>query len=328
MSRKKIAVLMASIDREYQTDFVRGVFSAAREKDLDVCIFNCQGYMNVDVSTSDLGESAIFDLVRMQDFDAIISLRGTFADEVTLRKAEETLQELKGKPHVSIDLPTHGAVCIHFDDSVSVRQLTDHLVKEHGVRRAVYLSGPLRQLVPMTRLVACREALEANGLTLAPEDIFEGEWVQGSGEECAEELLRREDGLPDAIICGNDDMAFGAAEYLHEQGYRVPDDVIITGFDALREAVSRGLTSIRRPIDEAAREAVAILDSWIGGTPPEKWDVVLPTYPVYGASCGCFQERKDQNYARMNTMRTESRQAEKLLFHLLNKGIDAAYILL
>ena len=40
MSRKKIAVLMASIDREYQQDFARGLAAAGAQYDTDICIFN------------------------------------------------------------------------------------------------------------------------------------------------------------------------------------------------------------------------------------------------------------------------------------------------
>ena len=53
MNRKKIAVLMASADREYQQDFIRGVFHAAALRNMDVFVFNCQGHMNVSISVSD-----------------------------------------------------------------------------------------------------------------------------------------------------------------------------------------------------------------------------------------------------------------------------------
>ena len=312
MKRRRIAILMASIDREYQADFVQGAFSAAQERGIDVCVFNCQGFMNVDVSTSGKGESAIFDIPAIPDFDAVISLRETFADEITLRRAEEILCSFEGKPHVSIDLPDPGTVSILFDDTVSVRALTDHLIEKHGARRIVYLSGPQDKLVALTRLQAFREAVEAQGLSLAPEDIFEGQWINSSGWECAAELLRRGGGLPDAVVCGNDDMALGVAEYLSEAGYVIPEDVIITGFDALREAVARGLTTIRRPVDQAAREAIRVLDSWMDGCEPQERQIVLPTIPVYGESCGCPAERPNKR-PRIHSLRTERRQRESIL---------------
>ena len=36
---------------------------------------------------------------------------------------------------------------------------------------------------------------------------------------------------PDALICANDYTAFGAHEYLKTLGLRVPEDVVLTGFD-------------------------------------------------------------------------------------------------
>ena len=40
MPRRRVAVLMASIDREYQQDFAAGLASAAAKNDIDICIFN------------------------------------------------------------------------------------------------------------------------------------------------------------------------------------------------------------------------------------------------------------------------------------------------
>ena len=325
MGRRRIAVLMASIDREYQRDFVKGVFDAASKMNIDVCVFNCQGYMNVDVSTSDQGESAIFDLPRVHEFDGVISLRATFADKVTLRKVEEILRLFAGKPHVSIDVPASGAVSIQFDDEISVRQLTEHLVRHHGVRRVTYLSGPLHQKVAVNRLRACRTALETFGLQLRQEDIFEGKWIQESGRKCAEQLLSREEGLPDAVICGNDDMAFGLSEYMHERGYHIPEHLLVTGFDALREAVTRGLTTIRRPIQDAAREAVRVLAEWADGKQPEKWEIILPTVPVYGVSCGCEPEKAPARPV-MRGMRNEHRRTEGILLtiSMFNGSLSSA----
>ena len=297
MNRKKIAVLMASADREYQQDFIRGVFHAAALRNMDVFVFNCQGHMNVSISASDSGESAIFDLAQMTSFDGVISLRETLADEVSMRKVEQILHQMAQKPHVSIDVPANGAVSILFDDSVSVRKMTEHLIQEHGARKVFFLSGPSRHLVSITRLEACRQAMQRFDLELKPEDVMEGEWIQRSGEKCVEKLLSKGNGLPDVIVCANDDMAFGVIECLYKHGIKVPGDVLVTGFDAIRDATARGVTTIRRPIDLMAQKAVETLDAWMNGEKPETWDIVLPTIPIYGDTCGCRQ-----NWEQMQEM--------------------------
>ena len=78
MSRRRIAVLIASIDREYQQDFTSGLEKAAAKRDMDICIFNTQGHMNVTISsTSEAGESKIYDLPDLSRFDGVISLPAT-----------------------------------------------------------------------------------------------------------------------------------------------------------------------------------------------------------------------------------------------------------
>ena len=315
MSRKKIAVLIASIDREYQQDFVSGLTSAGASKDMDICIFNTQGHMNVAISsTSEVGESMIYDLPDLGDFDGIISLPATMGNDIALHKVNEVLRPLQktGKPHVSIDVPQEGAVCISFDDAISVEELTEHLITEHGVRRIAFVCGPMNSSVAISRLEACRHAMKKHGLELDDRLVFDGEWTRVGGRKAAEKILENGGELPQAIICANDDMALSVIECLNEQGIRVPKDVMVTGFDALRESVLRGLTTICRPIDRSARKAVDILSQWIDGTEPAEKTVTLSTIPIYGETCGCSQSLEHIN-EKLRVLGTERWNMETIL---------------
>ncbi|MER1992451.1 MAG: GGDEF domain-containing protein [Eubacteriales bacterium] len=287
MSRKRIAVLMASVDREYQQDFAAGLASAGAKLDVDICIFNSQGHMNIAVSTSEAGENQIYDLVPLSEFDGIISMPATMGSEKAVNKVFDTLKELKGKPHVSIDVVQEDAVTILFDDKISVEEMTEHLISEHGARRIAFVSGPLSSNVAMDRVDACRHALEKHGLVLDDKLLFDGDWTRSGGRRAAEEIIRMGGELPDAVMCGNDDMALSVIECFNEIGIQVPQDIAVTGFDALRESVMRGLTTICRPIDRSARKAIEILTAWIDGEVPMEKRVTLSTIPIFGDTCGC-----------------------------------------
>jgi diguanylate cyclase (GGDEF)-like protein len=315
MSRKKIAVLIASIDREYQQDFVSGLASAGSKYGIDICIFNSQGHMNVAISTnSEVGESMIYDLPDLEEFDGVISLLATMGNDVSHRKVLEVLKPLQktGKPHVSIDVPQEGAVCILFDDAISVGELTDHLITEHGARRIAFVSGPLDSNVAIARVEACREALRRHGLELDPNLIFDGEWTRIGGRRAAEKILETGGQIPDAVICGNDDMALSVIECFNEHGIRVPREVAVTGFDALREAVMRGMTTVCRPIDRAARKAVDVLCRWIDEGDPGEKTITLSTIPIYGESCGCTQSLEHMN-EKLRALGTERWNMETIL---------------
>lgn len=295
MSRKKIAVLMASIDREYQQDFASGLASAGSKYGIDICIFNSQGHMNVAISTSDAEESMIYDLPDLNDFDGIISMPATLSSDEATKKIYRIIDSVRGKPHISIDIPQKDAVTIQFNDRISVEEMTEHLITEHGARSFAFVSGPLNSDVATGRIEACKNVLERHGLSLENNMIFDGQWTRVGGRNAIESLLNRGGTLPDAIICGNDDMALSVIECLNEHSIRVPNDIAVTGFDALREAVMRGLTTICRPIDRSARHAIEILNKWIEGKEPEEKTIILPTIPIYGDSCGCTQNLEHVN---------------------------------
>ena len=293
MRRKRIAVLMASIDREYQQNFAAGLAAAGSEYGIDICIFNSQGHPNVEVATNDVGECMIYDLPDLSDFDGIISLPATAGSEARQKKMYDVLAQVKGKPHISIDVPQDGAVTLTFNDQDSMEKLTEHLITEHGARKIAFVSGPLDAPVATGRVDACRNALERHGLDLDDRLVFDGQWTRIGGRAAAEKLLSLEEDLPDAIMCGNDDMALSVLECLKKHSIRVPRNIIVTGFDATQEAMMRGLTTINRPVNMSARKAVEILNTWIDGEEPQEKTVILPTYPVFGSSCGCNQDIGD-----------------------------------
>lgn len=315
MARKRIAVLVASIDREYQQDFASGLLSAGVQNDVDICLFNSQGHMNVSISTSsEVGESMIYDLPDLEEFDGVISMLATMGNDVAYRKVTEVLEPLKksGKPHVSIDVPQDGAVCIMFDDAISVGELTEHLIMEHGARKIAFISGPLNSNVSIARLEACRKAMKKHGLEMDEKLVFDGEWTRVGGRRAAESILESGGQIPDAVICANDDMALSVIETFNEHGIRVPRDVAVTGFDALREAVMRGLTTICRPIDRSARKAVEVLCKWIRGEVPAEKEIILSTIPIYGESCGCAQNMEHMN-DKLRALGTERWNMETIL---------------
>ncbi len=315
MSRKKIAVLIASIDREYQQNFAHGLASAGSEYGIDVCIFNSQGHTNVEVDKSDVGESMIYDLPDLKDFDGIISLPATTGSNAMQKKMYDVLAQAGKKPHISIDVPQDGAVTITFNDRDSMEELTEHLICEHGVRKIAFVSGPLDAPVATGRVDACRNALKRHGYDLDDKLIFDGQWTRIGGRASAEKLLSMNEELPDAIMCGNDDMALSVLECLKEHHIRVPEDIIATGFDAILEAVMRGLTTILRPIDLSARKAVEILNTWIDGEEPREKTVVLPTNPVFGSSCGCPQN-SERTVEDLRTLVSEKWNMEAALIRI------------
>lgn len=282
--RKRIAAIMAGLNKEYQQDFSFGMAKEAAKHDMDLCIFNCQGQAEVDVIRNDKGESSIFDLPDLKTFDGVVSLGSTMVTDEALAHLNHLLDELGDVPLVSIDTPMDKAVEITFDDATSVRSLMEHMIDVHGCKRFALVTGPEANPVSIGRYTMCNRVFSEKGAKMI--SCYDGGWTRAGGCAAAKAILADPQGLPDVIVCCNDDMAFGVMDVLRKAEVSVPEDVRVTGFDALLEAVGTGLTTILRPAKEAGKEAVRVLADWVNGKTPQNMVVTLPTKVVLGTTCG------------------------------------------
>lgn len=69
-----------------------------------------------------------------------------------------------------------------------------------------------------------------------------------------------------AIFAISDMLAIGAGKALSDAGYKVPEDISLTGFDGVEigKYVIPSLTTLKQPVDSMARETARILFDIIG----------------------------------------------------------------
>lgn len=83
----------------------------------------------------------------------------------------------------------------------------------------------------------------------------------------------------DAIVVPNDWLAARTVEELGKRGFRVPEDVAVTGFDDVPEAahIAGGLTTVRQPFRQIGQIAAERLLAMIEGAPVSECRITLPT---------------------------------------------------
>ncbi|MDR7280639.1 LacI family DNA-binding transcriptional regulator [Catenuloplanes atrovinosus] len=145
----------------------------------------------------------------------------------------------------AMDIPTIGAT--NWAGGLSA---TEHLLSL-GHRRIGFIAGPKRLLCSRARLDGYRAGLEAAGIDVAEDLLFQGDFYHESGFAGGAALLEVDD-PPTAIFAASDQMAFGVYEAVRRRGLRVPDDISVVGFDDLPEArwASPPLTTVRQPLAE------------------------------------------------------------------------------
>lgn len=174
------------------------------------------------------------------------------------RLSDEALEDLAQRvPLVCLNRHIDSAQVdsVHLDNLMGGRLATEHLIGL-GHRHIGCIAGPSWKQDAMDRVQGYRNALQAAGLPVADVQIVESDYDEGSGYRAAKQLLQQ---FPQAtaIVAGDDDIAIGAMGWLTEQGYRVPDDMSVIGYDDVPYAhyFSPSLSTVGVPIAEMAAMA-------------------------------------------------------------------------
>lgn len=288
-----IAVVAAGIDEEYQNNIINGINSFARETNINISYFAAYGGM-LKSKRFDIGEYSIYNLINFSEFDGTILMTNTICNPEVKERIIKRVDE-SGIPAVIFDCSDYPHICnISINNSSAMSEIINHVIEEHGAKVINFISGPLSNPEATDRYHAFLDVMEKHGLPVDEERVFFGEFRSQDGRQAIDEFLESGLSLPDAFICANDAMALTAVSALEKAGYKVPDDVIVTGFDYTYNArnFSPALTSVKRPLFDMGYKSVEIIIDMINGkNPPD--NISLDSSPVFSESCGCKTESSD-----------------------------------
>lgn len=288
---KKIAVVLCGIEYSNQQELVQGMIQYQSEHGGSIHVFQCSGD-HLQTGGHKRGAFQIFDLLNPQNYDGIILARETLHEKNMQRRVVERLRE-SGVPVISVGAKTEGMGCIEFDDYHAMSQMVRHVICEHGVRKLAYIDGPKEYSDAAKRAQAYRDVLEEEGISFDSHWFFQGDYSVEAGIYVVSELDRMHR-IPEAIICANDCMAAGAIMELQNRGYRVPEDIIVTGFDNVPVAKDNSpkITTV-----DCARKTMGYraCEYLMTKTAKEIQElcVQIPTTQIYSESCGCESEGRD-----------------------------------
>jgi DNA-binding LacI/PurR family transcriptional regulator len=188
------------------------------------------------------------------------------------------------------DLPTvivegdgaPGLASVRVDQEEGARLVTRHLL-DQGVATVWHVAGPGDWFEAESRVQGWRGELVRAGAAV-PEPL-RGDWSPSSGYEAGRELAGRGD--VGAVFVGNDQMALGLLRAFHEAGVRIPDDVLVAGFDDVPEAAyyTPPLTTVRQDFATVGRRSIdLLLEQLVRGRAVQRRSVVPPRLVVRQSS--------------------------------------------
>lgn len=283
---------MAQPECPYQSQFLTGFLPEMQRYDTDVLIFSnfLRGGTSDDYQ---LGEANIYNLINFEELDGLVIV----PDSIKLtRVADEIKQRIRSRfkgPVVSVDEYNEDFINVSGSSTMDFEFLTDHIINKHGCRDIAFMTGPENHQHSIKRLEGFLNSMKKHGLSVLDSHIFYGDFWYYMGDNFVERLLRTDKKLPQAIMCACDQMAISIRKALEERNIRVPEDVIVTGYDCEGEGITHPhyVTSI--PLFSstvgvnAAREiigAITGVELSLTVKKPNEEDLVFNT-------CGCSENK-------------------------------------
>lgn len=270
MKRKNIAVIMTALDTDNQAEVLKGIELCAKSNGCNVAVFAWFSG-NIEIGSHNLGEMNITRLPDLNLFDGIILFGDAFHVEDNKEKLEQMLEKVTC-PIVTIGCRYKNAPAVWADNYAGMRGLLEYLVKERGMRKLHFVKGIEGNVDAEARYKAYLDVLQENHIPVEEERITHGDFYVIGGEKAARDVLESSLPFPEVIVCSNDTMAITVCDILAKKGYRVPEDVLITGYDYTYECrvYYPQIISVKVNAFEMGEQACGNLLRIIYGEQPEK----------------------------------------------------------
>lgn len=137
-------------------------------------------------------------------------------------------------PYVVIGQPTKSSQIsnlswVDINNTVAGELATEHLI-EQGCKRIAFIGGKKDEPIAFSRLTGYKNVLLNLKIAENKQYIKEGNSDENSGYNLMEELFVLPE-QPEAIICVNNFVAYGALKSIKQHGLRIPEDISIVTFD-------------------------------------------------------------------------------------------------
>jgi LacI family transcriptional regulator len=163
-----------------------------------------------------------------------------------------------------MDHPSCTSIVIdNYKDGYNV---TKHLI-DQGCKRLLHVTGSLQRNVYADRLSGFEFALRESKLTYNTDSLLVTRFDDETPKMVLDKI-KRMDQTPDGIFFANDYSAAATIILLKKNGYRIPEDIAIVGFndEPIAKIVEPNLSSVQYPAKEMGEVAAQTVINYLKGS--------------------------------------------------------------
>lgn len=271
---KTLGVLLPDVYGEFFSEIMRGIDQQAQRRGFHVLLSGAHNRQ---------GDVAAAVHAMRGRVDGLILM----AAELDLEVLEQSLPERVPAVLINADHDASRFDTINIDNYGGAAAMTAHLLKL-GHRAIRMIGGSARNRDAAERQRGFIDTLRQAGITPIREWVVAGDFTEESGFAATERILS-EGTRPTAIFAANDSMAVGALSAVRQAGLRVPEDLVVVGFDdvPIAKYVNPALTTVRVAISTlGARAAERLFEAIHAQNRHHRNHELQPTELVIRGSCG------------------------------------------
>ncbi|MCQ2434765.1 MAG: substrate-binding domain-containing protein [Oscillospiraceae bacterium] len=298
--RKIIGVVAAEVNGIEQRQIMKGIITRAQAYDFHTVVLS-NIYNPYEFDEQLALENEIYELALSPELCGIILIAESFVGKHVQKKVISFLQQRQDIPVIVIgiyikEFAFPNVRFINASDDSDIEEVTRHLVQVHHLKKIDILTGPKDNESAQRRLEGYRKALKDNGIEPDSSREFYGNYWTTSGEAHAKRYISGELPLPEALICANDYMAYGVLDTLLDGGIRVPDDMMVIGYEYIHERIYHSplLSTYQRGRIALGETAVRMLFALCNGEEPDDYPPPHGQW-IAGESCTCGVNMKQMN---------------------------------
>lgn len=243
-SARTIGVLVPDIANAFFSMFIKGIQDAAQKNKFVPIIFDANDTKQLQSYLEELIQRAA---------DGLIIASATID-----RNAVDTILKRNGIPYLLFD---QNAVSegdrVRIDDEAGGEMAANYLL-EHNHERVTIVAPENPTENVSHRIEGFKQAFEEAGKSLSNEAFVYSEASKAGGYAAVSQVIAKK---PSAVFTTSDEIAIGIYRGLQEQGYTIPEDISVIGYDDIDLAtyITPKLTTVHQPAFEMGQAATELL---------------------------------------------------------------------
>ncbi len=205
--------------------------------------------------------NSIYTAACQYELAGVVFLAGALGSDITSNtRLQEFADQFAHLPRVSFGMALDNIPSVLIEEKVAAREMYAHLLSRRKCNQPAFVTGKANDLFSLNREQTFCDEARKHGYSSESILRVSGDYSAITTYNKVTALLASHPEV-DVIAAANDLMAESAARAVYAAGKRIPEDILITGFDDTKEAtrIYPAITTVRQPLAEMSRQCARLM---------------------------------------------------------------------